>query len=134
MNIVAKGFGPTISEKRHESDIFDMHFSCEGLYISVCTLNEKDESADLIIHFSYCDGLRYLDEGDLMRYWGGEYFKGPYHIYRMESGGWSNGEKLESGILSIRSENYCKEWFIITANGCVSVLCDEDPTCKWEIA
>ncbi len=130
MNIEAKEFGPTISSERYESDIVDIHFYSEGLDISICTIDHSGGQVDLIVHFEYCDGLRYLDEGDLIRYWESDTFRPPCHIFKITSGGWSNGEVLEPGVLSIRSGDYTKEWFILTANGCMSVLCDKEPT--WE--
>ena len=82
----------------------------------------------LKVFFEYVDGIRYLDEGDLLRYWESEKFRSPYHVYEVQSGGWSNGELLEPRVLSIQSSNGTREWFIATTNGCVSVLCNSDPT------
>ncbi len=69
MIIEAKPFGPKISEERYESDIFDFHFSSKGLNVSIFTIDELGSKKDLKIHFEYCDGLRYLDDGNLIRYW-----------------------------------------------------------------
>ncbi len=58
-------------------------------------------------------------------------FRPPYHIFHVTAGGWTNGEVLESGVLSIRNGDYTTEWFILTSNGCVSVLCNKEPTWKY---
>lgn len=110
MGIIAKAAGPKISPVRYESDIYDIHFSSDGLSLSIFTLNESNHQADLMINFKSYDGFRYLDEGDLMRYWESDVFSPPCHVFeiesgvwRLEAGGWNNGERLESDILSASS-------------------------------
>lgn len=48
-----------------------------------------------MINFKSYDGFRYLDEGDLMRYWESDVFSPPCHVFEIESGGW----RLEAGTM-----------------------------------
>ena len=130
MNIDVKEYGPQHASEKHESDIYDVRYSSEGFDILIDTVDKNNRRNDLRVHFEYTDGFRYLDEGDLMRYWESGKFNSLYHIYEVLSGGWSNGEALEPGVLSIRSGSYTKEWFISSTNGCIAVLSDSEPT--WE--
>lgn len=95
MGIIAKAAGPKISPVRYESDIYDIHFSSDGLSLSIFTLNESNHQADLMINFKSYDGFRYLDEGDLMRYWESDVFSPPCHVFEIESGVW----RLEAGTM-----------------------------------
>lgn len=66
VDMEVKGFGPRHSEERHESDIFSITESKEGLTVLIDTVNERGERADLKVHFEWVRGFRYLDEGDLL--------------------------------------------------------------------
>ncbi|MFL1455837.1 hypothetical protein ACJO5Y_15490 [Marinobacter sp. GN3S48] len=86
---------------------------------------------DLKVHFQWARGYRYLDEGDLQYYWERQEFTVPQHVFKIHSGGWSNGEALQPGILSVSTALEITEWFIATTNGCISVLSGAEPTTEY---
>ena len=116
--------------QKSESDIISITDSKNGLYLILSTTDELGGDMELEIYFEYTEGFRYLDEGDLIRYWESGIFRSPHHLYEISSGGWSNGEALEPGVLSIRSSVGIKEWFVVTTNGCINVLSNASPKVK----
>ena len=72
-----------------------------------------------------------MDEGDLAYYWATDAFRDNKHVFRIFSGGWSNGETLENGILTISSVTEIPEWFIATTNGCLNVLSYNEPEIQY---
>lgn len=110
-----------------QSDIIELIFSVTGLRVTVITGSSKFTNVYLDIHFKNINGFRLLDEGDLIAYWESGLFNVNHHIYEILSGGWSNGESLESGMLSVSSSIGTKEWFIATTNRCLTVLSSSEP-------
>lgn len=125
-----ENYGPKTIEGNYQSDIYSITYNNEGLTILIGTTDENRIRKELRINFEYADGLRFLDEGDLMKYWESKAFRPPYNIFEILSGGWSNGEKLEPGILGVSSSVGTREWFIVTSNDCITVLCNTEPTCE----
>ncbi|TGN37918.1 hypothetical protein [Marinobacter confluentis] len=125
------GVGPKHSEMRHESDISGVVQSADGLTIFINTVTESGQRIDLKVHFQWVRGYRYLDEGDLQYYWKTQEFTVPQHVFRILSGGWSNGEALQPDTLSVSTALEIKEWFIATTNGCMNVLSGSDPTVEY---
>ena len=126
-----KVFGPKHSTERHESDIYSISDSKDGLTILIDTIDENGERRDLEVHFDYARGYRYLDEGDLIYYWESKKFQTPYHLYQILSGGWSNGEAVQSGVLSVSIAIEMQEWFVATTIGCINVISSSVPTAKF---
>ncbi|HCD52150.1 MAG TPA: hypothetical protein DEQ34_06875 [Balneolaceae bacterium] len=126
-----QGIGPNQSSERHESDIFSVSDSKDGLTILIDTVDETGIRRDLKIHFKFTYAYRYLDEGDLAYYWATDAFRDNKHVFRIFSGGWSNGETLENGILTISSVTEIPEWFIATTNGCLNVLSYNEPEIQY---
>ena len=113
--------------QKSESDIVNINDSKEGLFLAISTTCELGNDLVLEVSFEYTNGFRYLDEGDLIYYWQSGIFDSAHHIYQITSGGWSNGEALEKGVLSIGSATNSKEWFVVTSNGCINVLSNTVP-------
>jgi hypothetical protein len=109
------------------SDIVEIIFTKTGLRVTVVAATSMFTDIYLDIHFANCNAFRFLEDGDLIAYWESESFKSNHHIYEILSGGWSNGDFLELGILSITSELGIREWFIATTNGCMTILSGEEP-------
>lgn len=126
-----ESYGPKTIEGNNQSDIYSITYNNEGLTILIGTTDESRIRKELRINFEYADGFRFLDEGDLMKYWSSDAFLPPYNIFEILSGGWSNGEKLEPGMLSVSSSVGTREWFIVTSNDCITVLCNTEPTCEF---
>ena len=126
--MVVEGFGLTHTTEQHESDIYSLVDVKEGLTILIDTVDENGDSRDLKVHFKYANGFRFLDEGDLIYYWQSKVFNSPHHVFKIISGGWSNGESVEKGILSVSKAIETTEWFVTTTNGCVNVITEAQPT------
>ena len=126
-----EGVGPKHTQDRHESDIYSVSDSGEGLTILVDTIDGLGERRDLKVWFKYARGFRYLDEGDLIYYWESGSFNTPHHVYKIKSGGWSNGEALEPGVLSVSVAIEEQEWFVATTNGCINVLSNAEPVIEF---
>jgi len=126
-----EGIGVTHTTEFHESDIYSVSDSKEGLTILIETKDENGVRKDMKVYFEYANGFRYLDEGDLMYYWESKAFKTPHHVFKIISGGWSNGETLEPGVLSVSKASEITEWFVLTTNSCINVLTESQPTTEY---
>jgi hypothetical protein len=113
-----------------ESDIFRISLSKEGLVIFVEAFTKSAPVQNFEIYFQGVSGYRYLDEGDLQRYDNCEVLREPYCVYEIISGGWSNGETVESGVLDTSKAVGIREWFVATTNGCLNVLSNAEPAIK----
>jgi len=124
-------FGPKHTLERHESDIFNISYTRDGLTVLIDTVDDQGARRDLKIYFEGACGFRYLDEGDLTYYWQSEKFHSPYHLYKIIVGGWSNGESIQQNTLSVSIAVEVSEWFIATTNGCISVLSNALPAAEF---
>ncbi|HEX8248734.1 MAG TPA: hypothetical protein VF599_11210 [Pyrinomonadaceae bacterium] len=110
-----------------QSDITDVIYASSGLRITVIAATSMFTNVYLDIHFSSVSGFRLLDEGNLIAYWESGAFESNHHVYEVLSGGWSNGEPLPDGILSVRELIDYREWLIATTNQCITVLSADEP-------
>lgn len=78
-----------------ESDITEIFYTSSGLRIVVVAATSMFSNILLEIYFSNVRGFRFLDEADLIAYWETNAFDSNHHVYKILSGGWSNGEELE---------------------------------------
>ena len=113
-----------------ESNILCVSLSKEGLDITVEAYTKVSPVQKFEINFQGVSGFRYLDEGDLLRYDECEVLREPFCVYEMLSGGWSNGEIVEKGILDTSKALSTREWFVATTNQCLNVLAHAEPTIK----
>lgn len=109
------------------SDITDVIYTSSGLRITVIAATSMFTNVYLDIHFSSVSGFRLLDEGNLIAYWESGAFNSNHHVYEVLSGGWSNGEPLPDGILSVRELVDYREWLIATTNQCITILSADEP-------
>lgn len=109
------------------SDIIEVGFSKTGLRILVTAATSMFTNIYLEIHFANANAFRFLEGEDLTGYWESGAYESNHHIYEILSGGWSNGEVLEDGLLSTSSNIGIREWFITTTGGCMAVLSSEEP-------
>jgi len=72
--------------------------------------------------FDWVTGFRFLDEGDLLRYWRSDGYRGGHHLFSVEAGGWGEEEFKLEGVTEKRSE-----WLVVTANGCMNVFAHDAP-------
>jgi hypothetical protein len=126
-----EGVGPNHTTERHESDIYNIFYSKGGLTILIDTISEDGIRRDLRVHFEYTRGFRYLDEGDLLYYMESDKFKTPQHVFRILTGGWSNGENIQPKTLDVSRAVEVHEWFVGTSNGCINVLSDAEPVVEY---
>src|SRR5438270_714908 len=103
MSIRAKPIG-NIYAVDVETDIAELSYRWElGLRVIVSSGTGKFTPIFLEIVFPDVRGFRFLDEGDLIRYWESNVFNERYHVYEIEDGGWLTGETLDGGMLSVSS-------------------------------
>ena len=114
---------------RKESDIVELSLGRSGLRVIVDTCrNEADDRVLVGYHFEAPRGFRYLDEGDLLRYWQSKAFANGHHLYKVSSGGWFDQERQLPGMVSTSDAvGTYREWFICTTNGCLNVLSAIEP-------
>jgi hypothetical protein len=111
-----------------ESDIVELTYTHSSrLRVIIDTRKNKFSPIFVEVVFPFARGFRYLDEGDLIRYWESDEFKEGYHVYDILNGGWITGEKLDTGLLSVSSSVGQKEWFVVTTNYCMTVVGAGEP-------
>jgi hypothetical protein len=128
MRLTAKPIG-SLYTTRQESDIAELSLGCLGLRALVDT-NPNESYERLFVENSFRGprGFRFLDEGDLIRYWESEVFTHGYHLFEVLSGGWLEQETQLQGMLSVtQGMGGFREWFIYTTNGCINVLAVHEP-------
>jgi len=128
MQIEAKPVG-NLSAGRTESDISEVTLGRSGLRVLVeALLVDGHERYAVELHFDAPRGFRYLDEGDLLRYWRSKVFSPCAHLFEITSGGWLDQERQCEGMLNTTDAvGTCREWFICTSNGCMNVLSVNEP-------
>jgi hypothetical protein len=124
-------YGPKYWSTRHENDIESIHDSSDGLTIVIDTFDKNGEEKKLKVFFHLSLAYRYLDETDLAYYWESGSFYSHYHVYKINSGGWSNGEATQKGVMEWSRGCNRAEWFIATTNGCINVLSEQEPIIEW---
>lgn len=128
MELTARPVGSSYAT-RSESDIAELSLGLTGLRVVVLIKPRGiDEQRQVEFHFDTPRGFRFLDEGDLLRYWEARVFSGDHHLFEILSGGWLEQERQFPGMLSVTDAvgNF-REWFISTSNGCVNVLSVSEP-------
>jgi hypothetical protein len=90
------------------------------------TLDFKDIPQPIYIIFKNVVGFRVLDEGNLLEFWNPD-IRVPGWIWKVESGGWFELEKLRSGFLTQYHTNSHNEFLILGINDCISVISESDP-------
>ena len=124
--IMAEPVGAKYSTKS-ESDISEISFGATGLRVVVETKQGLFEPIRIEYHF-VPRGFRFLDEGDLIRYWESNALMHGYHLFKIASGGWLDQELQVPGMLSVtQAVGTFQEWFICTTNGCLNVLSVNEP-------
>jgi hypothetical protein len=128
MQLKARPVG-TLHTTPRESDIAELSLGLTGLRV-VVHVNRRDSDEQLQVEYQFDAprGFRFLDEGDLLRYWETGVFSGDHHLFEILSGGWIDQECKFPGMLSVTSAvGTFREWFIRTSNGCINVLSVNEP-------
>ncbi|HYD60628.1 MAG TPA: hypothetical protein VEC35_09755 [Noviherbaspirillum sp.] len=110
-------------------DIAELSLGPSGLRVVIGRLMDDDSYTYLEVFFSSPRGFRYLDEGDLLRYWRSDELSPRKHsIFEIAAGGWMEQERQTAGMLDTTAAvGWYREWFIITANGRLNVIAGEPP-------
>jgi hypothetical protein len=90
------------------------------------TLYFSEISRPIYIIFKDIVGFRVLDEGNLLEFWDNEVRTSGW-IWKVESGGWFELEKLRSGFLAQYHGNSHNEFLISGINDCISIIAESDP-------
>lgn len=124
--------GPPLSLTSH-TNLTDLTVGYVGLRIAVLVGRDDDENDQFVeIVFPAFRGFRYLDEGDLLRYWrSGKFDTSNHVVFEMKSGGWAKQEE-RNGMLDVTAAvgNY-REWLIVSGNACVNVIAQDEPLVRF---
>jgi len=104
-------------------EIFNINYDLWTLKI---TLSFNDHPSPVYLIFKNVVGFRVIDEGNLLEFWD-ERVRVPGWIWKIESGGWFELEKLRNGFLSQHHSISHNEYLIIGINDCVSVISESEP-------
>ncbi|QSX36716.1 hypothetical protein [Shewanella sedimentimangrovi] len=102
-----------------------LHYDLAGL--SLCL---KVENRLVEVCFHSIQGLRMLNEGDLLEFWA-EFSLSNGWLYQLSEGGWFALESNRSGFMASGGK-VLNEFLIVTRKECVSVLSAESmPSVRW---
>jgi hypothetical protein len=128
LGYVVEPFGPPISELK-SSDLCDLSLGFAGLRVAV-HLGEDEDANDRFVEivFTAPRGFRYLDEGDLLPYWGSGAFDTSRHlVFEIKRGGWAEQEE-QSGMFNVTAAvGTFREWFIASSSACLNVISTAEP-------
>ena len=95
------------------------------LYRLVLTLSLPNYKKIVYVTFENVTGFRLLDEGDLLEFWGPKTRVNGW-LWKVESGGWYDLEKLRNGFVSGIHGND-KEFLVLGEHECINVLTNTEP-------
>ncbi|MCC2960408.1 hypothetical protein LK540_08180 [Massilia sp. IC2-278] len=120
--------GPPLLLESH-TDLCDLTVGLSGLRIAVLVGRDDMESDQFVeVVFPTFRGFRYLDEGDLLRYWrSGSFDTANYVVFELKSGGWGRQEE-RNGMLNVTGAiGSYREWLVVSGNACVNVIAHIEP-------
>jgi hypothetical protein len=121
---------PSISH-RH-SDIGEVTLGASGLRVVLSFGRiQDDEDRYLDILFPVPRGFRFLDEGDLLPYWGVVPTGSGHSIFEVTQGGWIEQEKSYGMLNVTHAVGDYKEWLVVSSNGCLSVISKDAPLIRY---
>jgi hypothetical protein len=104
-------------------EIYNINYDLWTLKI---TLGFNDIDRPMYVIFKNVVGFRVLDEGNLLEFWNPA-VRVPGWIWKIESGGWFELEKLRSGFLAQHHGDSHNEYLVLGINDCISVIAESDP-------
>lgn len=102
-------------------EIIDISYDLLTLKITL-----EFENKWVYVIFKNVIGFRVLDEGNLLGFWD-EDVRTSGWIWKVESGGWFELEKLRSGFLAQNHGDSHNEFLILGINDCVSIIAESNP-------
>ncbi len=96
-------------------EVTDVTYNLASLRITVKDLHS---GAERLVEFVEVEGLRMLDNGDLLEFWP---ICSTLWLYQITEGGWLEQECLRPGFTARETKNVM-EFFVRGENVCVSVL------------
>jgi len=124
------------SETRHYMPIKAKPFGCQEQFdwgadihsvfydgsLSIRVMRNRNKDDGVEVTFLQVDGFRLLDEVPLAEYWIADDFPSGYPVLEVFDGGWAQEEDKRLGYTQQQ-----REWIIVTAGACVSVLSKHEP-------
>ncbi|MBC5833932.1 hypothetical protein L1S34_14455 [Flavobacterium sp. K77] len=128
MKDIQKLLKPIVTEFQTEipdanPEIYNVTYDLWTLKI---TLGFDDIKSPIYVIFKNVVGFRVLDEGNLLEFWDKD-VRVPGWIWRVESGGWFELEKLRAGFLAQHHGDSHNEYLISGINDCLSVIAESEP-------
>jgi hypothetical protein len=119
------------SECNYAPDLIKLDLQYEQIPTNVIAIVESLETnARAEVVFKNIEGLRVLDEGNLMEYWN-EKTSSKGWLWEILEGGWLEQEIKNGGTSTLRIESKSiKEYFIAGSAMCLNVLCKSEPIVK----
>lgn len=109
-------------------DIVELSQGASGLRVVIAAFVKDDDDKYLEAFFFSPRGFRYLDEGDLLAYWkSGAFSPRSHSIFEITSGGWMEQERAQGALNTTEAIGGFREWFIVTANGCLNIIANTPP-------
>ncbi|KAI9133406.1 hypothetical protein [Acaryochloris sp. CCMEE 5410] len=107
-------------------DIDELFYTRTGLRLILSGFQAgSTETAYMEVFWSEVRGFRFLDEGDLIKYWETSQFQTANCVYEIISGGWLY--ENVPGVLSVSSSFGFREYLVATSDPCMSILANEPP-------
>lgn len=114
------------------SDIGELTFGACGLRVVLgFDRTRGDEERFLDILFSVPRGFRFLDEGDLLPYWGAVPTGSGSSIFEVTQGGWMEQEHSHGMLNVTGAVGDFREWLVVSSNGCLSVVSKVVPLIRY---
>ncbi|MGZ9675626.1 hypothetical protein [Flavobacterium sp. GNP001] len=128
MKDIQKLLKPKVTEFKNKfpasnPEIFNISYDLWTLKIS---LGFDGINKPIYIIFKNVIGFRVLDEGNLLEFWDKE-VRASGWLWKVESRGWFELEKLRSGFLAQHHGESHNEFLVAGINDCVSVLAESEP-------
>lgn len=120
----------TLDQGFEAHDIYEITYTRAGFRLVITGfVPGNKESMFMEVFFPDIRGVRILDEGDLIRFWETEQFKGGHSVYQIQAGGWLS--ENVSGVLSVtESVGGYFEFLVATNDYCASIIASEKPAIK----
>ncbi|WP_314241587.1 hypothetical protein [Empedobacter tilapiae] len=104
-------------------EIYNINYD---LWTLKLTIGFNEINNPIYVIFKNVSGFRVLDEGNLLEFWDTE-VRVPGWIWKIESGGWFELEKLRDGFLAQHFGDSHNEYLVGGINDCVSVIAESEP-------
>ncbi len=129
MKLELMPFGEKYTIEFGTSFLYELNSSRGHLRIVLYTNRPEDhKSRYLELLFQHYSGFWVLDGSDVTNYFDNPMASSGHHLYKVTSGGWTDPEtRVENMFWGCGLDGHATEWFIPTANDCITVISQDQP-------